>query len=133
MNEDIARPAVFCGLFRIPDMCRRLFDLVHQCNVMIPGDLCKRRLHNFISGETRCELCHIFEIPDGIPLHLREGELDICGEVFNKLAAPDLVRIDNAPDGVIQPQQFAVHLNRCTILCSTNFLLHLLDGLQILT
>ena len=131
MNENVARPAVPCSLLRVPDMRRWLFDLVHQCDVMIPSDLCKRCLHNFISRKTRCKLRHVFEIPDGISFHLREGQLDVCGKVFDKLAAPDLVRVDDRADGVVQPKQLAVYLNCRAILRCADFLLDLFDRFQV--
>ena len=102
MHQNIARPAVLRSLLCVPDMHCWLFCFVHQRDVMIPCDLCKRRLHNFIGRKTRRKLRHIFEIPNGIALHLGEGQLDICGEVFNKFAAPDLVRVDDRADGIIQ-------------------------------
>ena len=122
MDKDIARPAVLCSLFRVPDMRCRFFYLVHQCDVMVPSDLCKRCLHNFISWKTHRELCHILEISGRIPLHLREGQLDICGKVFDKLTAPDLMRVDDRSNRVVQPKQFAVHLNCCPILCRADLL-----------
>ena len=131
MDKDIARPAVLCSLFRVPDMRCRFFYLVHQCDVMVPSDLCKRRLHNFISWKTRRELRHIFEIPDGISLHLWKGQLDIRGKVFNKPAAPNLMRVDDRTDGVIQPKQLAVYLNRRAVLRRTDLLLDLFDCFQI--
>lgn len=98
---------------------------------MIPCDLCKRRLHNFIGGKSRRKLCHIFEIPDGISLHLRKGQLDVCGKVFDEPAAPDLVCIDDRTDGVVQLKQLAVYLNRRAVLRRSNLLLDLFDCFQI--
>ena len=98
---------------------------------MIPCDLCKRRLHNFIGGKTRRKRRHILEISDRISFHRWERQLDIRGKVFDESAAPDLMRVDDCADGVIQPKQLAVYLNRRAVLRRTDLLLDLFDCFQI--
>ena len=98
---------------------------------MIPCDLCKRRLHNFIGGKSRRKRRHILEISDRISFHRWERQLDIRGKVFDESAAPDRMRVDDCADGVIQPKQLAVYLNRRAVLRRTDLLLDLFDCFQI--
>jgi hypothetical protein len=45
-NQDVAGSSVFNGSVRIPKPCLRIAQFFKERHVVIPGDLCKRLLHN---------------------------------------------------------------------------------------
>ena len=45
-----------------------------------------------------CKLRHIFKISHGIAFDIRESNANICGKIFNKLAAPSLVLVYDRTD-----------------------------------
>jgi hypothetical protein len=45
-DEHIPAPAILDGMVSVPKPLLRGFDLLQECDVVVPGDLCKRRLHN---------------------------------------------------------------------------------------
>ena len=131
MNQHVARPPVLCGLLGVPDVLVRIFHLVHQGNVMIPGNLCKCRLHNFLIRKTQCKFCHILQISHRVSGGVRKGKLDIGGKILHELAAPCLVGIDDLTDGVIKDQQFPIDADCRTVLRCADLLLDRLNDMQI--
>ena len=101
------------------------------CNMMIPCNLCKCRLHNFKVWKTQGKLRHVFQISHRISLGIREGQLHIGGKIFDKLAAPSLMLVDTLTDVVVQSDQFLVDLQRCRVLCVPDLLLDALHKIQI--
>ena len=103
------------------------FYLVHQGNVVIPCNLCKRRLHNLLVRKTQSTLRHIFQVSHGVAGGVWKRNFDVGGKVFYKLAAPCLVLIDDLADGVIENQQLPIDADRCTVLCCADLLLDRFD------
>ena len=50
-------------------------------------DLCNRLLHKFTTGISCCELCHIFQISNGITGRVRKKEFDVWDNAIYKFAA----------------------------------------------
>ena len=105
--------------------------LIHQGNVMIPCNLCKCRLHNFLIWKTQREFRHILQISLRVASGIREGKFDVGGKILHELAAPRLMGVDDLTDGVIKDQQLAIDADRCTVLRCANLLLDRLNDMQI--
>ena len=101
MNKNISRPAILYRCIRIPDMLFRSFDLIHQSNIMIPCNLCKHLLHNFSIRKTGGKLCHILQVPDGIPLSLWKSYLNIIRKIINKFISPCFVFVNKRSNIII--------------------------------
>lgn len=61
-DEDVAAPAVSNCLFGIPQPLFGGFQLLDQREVVVPGNLCKRRLHNCLILSRFGECPHVLEI-----------------------------------------------------------------------
>ncbi len=46
MNQDVPAPAVFNGRSGVPEPFLPSLDLLDKRQIVVPGDLCKRLLHN---------------------------------------------------------------------------------------
>ena len=69
--------------------------------MVIPSNLCKRRLHNFLFGKTQCELRHVFQVSHRVAGGVWKRHFNVCGKIFNKFVAPCLVLVDDLADGVV--------------------------------
>ena len=69
---------------------------------MRPRNLCRHRLHKFFVRVGSCKLRHIFKISHGIAFDIRESNANICGKIFNKLAAPSLMLVYDRTDMVVK-------------------------------
>ena len=72
-GEDVARPAVLYHLADIPEPVRFGAELLDKRDVVVPGDLCKRLLHNRTVGPRRGEGAHVLEVARRETLHVGEG------------------------------------------------------------
>ena len=108
-----------------------ILHLVHQGNMVIPSNLCKRRLHNFLFWKTQCELRHIFQVSHRVAGGVRKRHFNVGGKIFNKFVAPCLVLVDDLADGVVENQQLTIDADRCTVLCCADLLLDRLDDIEV--
>src|SRR5436305_501871 len=67
-----------------------VLDLLKQCDVVIPGDLCKHLLHKCLVGVAEGKRSHVFEITSGKPLHLWKRGVQIVGTGGRSLLRPSL-------------------------------------------
>ena len=106
-------------------MLFRSFDLIHQSNIMIPSNLCKCRLHNFLVRKTQSKLRHIFQISHRVAGGVRKRNFNVGGKIFNKFVAPCLVLVDDLADGVVENQQLSIDADCRTVLRRADRLLDL--------
>ena len=59
----------------IPDAILRASELFENREVLIPGDLCKHRLHNASLGQALSERPHVLQVAGRKSLHVREARL----------------------------------------------------------
>src|ERR1035437_5101121 len=84
-DENVPAPAVGGGLFRVPEPFLWTLHQVKEPDIVAPGQLCNRLLHNWPSLR---EGPHVFEIPRRKPPHLRELYVEILSKALNDLRAP---------------------------------------------
>ena len=131
VDQHIAGPAVLSNLFGIPNVLVCTLYLIHQGDMVIPSNLCKRRLHNFLIGETQCEFRHIFQVSHGVAGGVRKRNFNVGGKIFNKFVSPCLVLVDDLADGVVENQQLTIDADRRTVLRRADLLLDRLDDIQV--
>lgn len=90
MDEYISRPAVLRGRGDIVQAGRFISDLLQQRQVVVPGDLCKRRLHKRRIGVSFRKAPHILEVARRQPFHRRKLAAQFGRELVNNLRAPAL-------------------------------------------
>ena len=99
--------------------------------MVIPCNLCKRRLHNLLVRKTQSKLRHIFQVSHGVAGGVWKRNFDVGGKVFDKLAAPYLVLIDDLADGVVENQQLPIDADRRAILRRADLLLDRFNDVQV--
>ena len=62
VHEDAAAPAVLDGLAGVPEPLLGPLQFLQQRQIVVPGDLCKRLLHNCLLGPGFREGPHILEV-----------------------------------------------------------------------
>src|SRR5271165_5857170 len=109
-------PLSSCGRwFRgvgIPEALRLGLQFLQQGEVMVPGDLCKRRLHNCLVGPGFGESPHVFEVTWRKAGHVGEGAAEVGGEAVDHLGSPSLVLLaveDVSADVPIEKHHLAVY------------------------
>jgi len=86
-HQDITAPAVFYGFGGIPEADSLVVTFFQKCQVVIPGDLCKRLLHYFSVRPGFGELAHILEVSGREAVHFREGRFEVVRQPVNHLRA----------------------------------------------
>ena len=56
--------------------------LIQEDHSVSPRNLCRHRLHKFFIRISLREFCHVFEVPHGISLVIRERNADIGGKIL---------------------------------------------------
>ena len=56
--------------------------LIQEDHSVSPRNLCRHRLHKCFIRISLCEFCHVFEVPHGIALDIRERNADIGGKIL---------------------------------------------------
>jgi len=69
VHQHVSAPAVLDGLLDVPKPIGGVFDFLQQCDVVIPGNLCKHLLHNVLIGPGFGKRPHVFEIARRNALH----------------------------------------------------------------
>ena len=67
-----------------------VLHFIHQRDVVIPSDLCKRHLHNFLIWKAQSEFGHIFKVPSEVVSHIWKRNLYIRDQIFNEPIPPRL-------------------------------------------
>jgi hypothetical protein len=101
---------------------------------MIPGDLCKDRLHNCLLPPSLRECTHVLEIARRESLHLRKGSIEIRCETIDNFRAPafPFLTIENiAADVPVEQDQFPVYSQGCPELCRLNPALQVREKLSV--
>ena len=93
--------------------------------MVIPSNLCKCRLHNFLVRKTQSKLRHIFQISHRVAGGVRKRSFNVGGKIFNKFVAPCLVLVDDLADGVVENQQLSIDADCRTVLRRADRLLDL--------
>ena len=109
----------------------KLAKVLSNAYMVIPSNLCKRRLHNFLIGKTQCELRHVFQVSHRVAGGVRKRNFNVGGKIFNKFVAPCLVLVDDLADGVVENQQLSIDTDRSTVLRRADLLLDRFDDIQI--
>ncbi|HEY5784167.1 MAG TPA: hypothetical protein VIT65_05275 [Microlunatus sp.] len=74
-RQDVAAPAVLDGLCGIPFPGRLVVEFVEQRDVVVPGQLCKRALHNLRVRPGRRERPHVLQVPRRLSARTRNRDL----------------------------------------------------------
>ena len=118
-HQHIARPVVLNGLGRIPAAGIGVGQLVQQRQLVIPGQLCKHRLHKLRIRPCLGKSAHVLQIAGRKPLHVGKGGAQILRQPLDHLGAPPLAclpRQNVAPDLPVQQHQLAVDRQRGALL-----------------
>ena len=96
---------------------------VEQGQLVIPGQLCKHRLHKFAIRPRLGERAHVLEVARRKALHVREGVAQILCQPLNHLGTPVLAALaseDIAANLPIKQHQFAIDRQRRALLGGVN-------------
>jgi hypothetical protein len=111
VDQDIAGPAIVDGGSRVPETCFGVVELLDQREVVVPGQLCKRRLHNCRGWPGFGEGPHVLQVSrresgrfGKLPLQIGREPVDDPGSpAFKALAAQNVL-----PDRQIAGQHLLV-------------------------
>ena len=123
MDEHVAAPAVLNGGPRVPDAVLESGEFFRDREIVIPGDLCKHRLHNCFIRPGFAERPHVFQVTRGESFHVRERSLEVCRQTVDHFRAPVFPFLpveDVAADLPIEQDQFPVDGHRRTKLRRPN-------------
>ena len=101
----------------------RVGDFFQDREIVIPGDLCKHRLHNCIVRPSLGERAHVFQVARGESFHFGERSLEVCRQTVDHLRAPVFPLLpvqDIAADLPVKQDQFPVDRQRRTKLRRSN-------------
>jgi hypothetical protein len=90
----------------VPEAHGPLVELLDQREVVVPGQLCKRCLHDFANGPRRSERVHVLQVSGGQPAHVGESLPQIVGEPVDHLRSPPLLFLsgmNNVADMPVEP------------------------------
>ena len=108
----IRNPFVTCvGREDGPVPMRLGCQLLEQGEIVVPGDLCKRPLHNSLAGPRLGESPHIFKVARREAGHLREAMAKVGGQPVDDLRSPSCLILplrDLATDLPIEKNHFVV-------------------------
>ena len=99
---------------------------------MRPRNLCRHRLHKCFIRISLREFCHVFEVPHGIALDIRERNADVCGKILYEFTPPCLVFVYHFAYMVIEHNQLTVHIKCRLILRSFDLTFYRFYDLQML-
>ena len=113
VNEHVAAPSMLNGRLGVPNpiLCGR--ELFENGEVVVPGDLCKHRLHKCLVRPRFGERPHVFQVARRKSLDIGEGSLEVDRQAvdhFGSPAFPFLPVEDIAADLPVQQDQFPVEL-----------------------
>ena len=75
VNQDIAAPAMLNRCLRVPEAFLGRCQLFENRDVVIPGDLCKHRLHNWLVPPGFRERTHVLQVARREAFHLGKRSL----------------------------------------------------------
>ena len=87
-REHVAAPARFARLGGVPEAHGPVVNLLQQCDVVVPGDLCKHLLHDFAFGPSCGECAHVLEVARRESPHVRERHPEVVREAIDGPGAP---------------------------------------------
>ena len=87
-RKDVVGPALLGALAGVPEPLLRGSALLHQGDVVIPGDLCKSLLHDCPLRPCRSEGAHVFEVARREALHVGERLAQVRGQPVDDLRTP---------------------------------------------
>ena len=134
MNQDVTAPAVLNGRFGVPDAVLGPGEFFEDREIVIPGELCKHRLHNCFIGPGLRERPHVLQISRGESFHVRERSLEVRRQAVDHFRAPVLpfLPIENiAADPPVEQNQFPVDGHRRAKLRRANPPLQIVEKLSI--
>lgn len=102
---------MFYRLASIPEPLFGAFQRLDELDVMTPGQLCNKLLHDFFIRKRLSKGAHIFEVPRRKPRHLGKIAPKIRGEPIDDARAPsfgDLACQDLAADAPVEQDEFLV-------------------------
>ena len=123
MHQHVAAPSMLNGRLGVPDAILGGGELFEDCEVVVPGNLCKHRLHKCLIRPRLGERPHIFQVARRESLHIGEGSLEVRRQAVDHFGAPAFPFLpveDIAADLPVQQDQFPVDRQRCMELRSLN-------------
>ena len=72
VHENVATPAVLHCRPGVPLSLYGILEIVQNPDIVTPGDLCNKLLHNCFLGPSLGEGPHVLQISRRTPLHFRE-------------------------------------------------------------
>lgn len=116
VDEDVTRPAMFDGGPRVPKPLSVVLELVQECDILAPGQLCNDLLHNLLVGPGQGQFPHIFQVSRRETSHVWELRMQIRRQLIDDAGAPlvsGLPLNDLPSDSPVQQDHFAVDGERC--------------------
>ena len=98
-------------------------QFVQQGQLVVPGQLCKHRLHKLGVRPGLGKGPHVLQVARREALHVRECHPQVMRQPLDDLGTPTLGRLtsqDVAADLPLQQHQFAVHRQRRALLCGVD-------------
>ncbi len=112
MGQHVARPSVLGSRRGVPKARGGVVELFQQCDLVVPGQCCKRRLQHWKVRPCLGEALHVPQVPGGGEAFcFREPCADVGGQAGDHLGSPALLgfTLGELPaDTPVRIQQLAI-------------------------
>jgi hypothetical protein len=134
MNQNILTPAVLQYCPEVPLPRRPVFDSIQNTDIVPPGQLCNKLLHNCFFRPGLGQGTHVLEASGAEALDARKLILEIMGKPVDNPGTPTLGSLpgeDIPANRPIKEHQLAIDRERGTNLGGTDASFELLEELMV--